>query len=80
MGTGDKIDKRSVVPLKRQLAAELRRRIEGGETWLPGERRLARQYGVSVGTVREALKILRDEGLVETWRGRGTGVPPGRGS
>ncbi|HWJ80877.1 MAG TPA: GntR family transcriptional regulator [Nocardioides sp.] len=47
---------------------------------LPGEADLAQQFGVSTVTVREALSVLRHEGLIETRRGRGGGsfvqVPP----
>ncbi|WP_217181030.1 FadR/GntR family transcriptional regulator [Streptomyces sp. AC495_CC817] len=37
---------------------------------LPSENELARHLGVSVDTVREALGLLRGEGLIETRRGR----------
>ena len=37
---------------------------------LPAESQLARQFGVSPVTLREALAMLRDMGLVETRRGR----------
>lgn len=37
---------------------------------LPSEPDLARRFGVALITVREALSILRDAGLVETRRGR----------
>ena len=40
---------------------------------LPGEADLAHQFGVSTVTVREALSVLRQEGLIETRRGRGGG-------
>lgn len=40
---------------------------------LPGEADLARQFGVSTVTIREALSVLRQEGLIETRRGRGGG-------
>lgn len=40
---------------------------------LPGELDLAGIFGVSTVTVREALSVLRSEGLIETRRGRGGG-------
>lgn len=40
---------------------------------LPGEMDLAQQFGVSTVTIREALAVLRQEGLIETRRGRGGG-------
>jgi GntR family transcriptional repressor for pyruvate dehydrogenase complex len=41
---------------------------------LPAERELAQQFGVSRTAVREALKTLREKGLVEAYAGRGTFV------
>jgi GntR family transcriptional repressor for pyruvate dehydrogenase complex len=47
---------------------------------LPAERDFARQFGVSRTAVREAVKALREKGLVEAYPGRGTfvtnGTPP----
>ena len=40
---------------------------------LPGEADLAQVFGVSTVTIREALSVLRQEGLIETRRGRGGG-------
>ncbi|QFS90471.1 Putative L-lactate dehydrogenase operon regulatory protein [Mycobacterium sp. THAF192] len=40
---------------------------------LPGEYELAGQLGISHMTLREALAVLREQGLVETRRGRGGG-------
>ncbi len=41
---------------------------------LPAERELALQFGVSRTAVREAVKTLREKGLVEAFSGRGTFV------
>jgi DNA-binding FadR family transcriptional regulator len=60
------------------IAALLRREIVGGKLQLhdalPGERQLAETYGVSRGTVRQALARLEREKLVETRRGSGSYV------
>jgi GntR family transcriptional regulator len=61
-----------------RLAKHLRERIVGGE-WppgqlLPGEEALAKELGVSVGTVRKAFDVLSGQGLVTRHRGRGTFV------
>lgn len=39
---------------------------------LPGERDLAMEHGVSIGTVRRATSVLRDRGLVVTLPAKGT--------
>lgn len=44
---------------------------------LPPERELAHQFGVSRTAVREAVKALREKGLVEALPGRGTFVTDG---
>lgn len=68
------------LPLWYQLAQMLRTDILAGEfpagVQIPPEMRLARQYGVSVITVRQALKSLAEEGLISRERGRGTFVTP----
>ncbi|WFE54589.1 GntR family transcriptional regulator [Micromonospora sp. WMMD1155] len=64
----------------RQVADELRRRIEAGTTppgaLLPSESTLMAEFSVARGTVREALALLRSEGLVLTEVGRGTYARP----
>lgn len=72
----ERIDYDSGVPPYRQLAGFLRRRIESGELAgrLPGERSMAQEWDVAHGTVRKALGVLRDEGLVETNQGWGSRV------
>jgi GntR family transcriptional regulator, transcriptional repressor for pyruvate dehydrogenase complex len=44
---------------------------------LPAERDLAQQFGVSRTAVREAVKTLREKGLVEAYHGRGTFIRDG---
>jgi GntR family transcriptional regulator len=67
-------------PLYTQLANILREMIKSGELQprapLPSESYLQQEQGVSRGTVRMAVAILRDEGLVVTIGGRGTFVSP----
>jgi GntR family transcriptional regulator len=63
------------------LAAAMRARIVAGE-WPPGsaipaEQSLAREHGVALGTMRRALDLLAEQGLVERIHGRGTFVKQG---
>jgi GntR family transcriptional regulator len=62
-----------------QLADQLRAQIVSGEitSLLPSIMQLTEQTGLAVGTVRRAIKILVDEGLVHTVPGRGTFVTRG---
>ena len=57
-------------------------RIEAGEIThrLPSERDLAEEYGVAYQTVRHAMKLLRERGLIITRQGRGTFVAQDRRS
>ncbi|MEA2671003.1 MAG: GntR family transcriptional regulator [Chloroflexota bacterium] len=70
------LDRTSPLPLWAQLAGELRRRLLEGELGgrLPPEARLAADYEVSRQTVREAIRRLREAGLLTAERGRGTFV------
>jgi GntR family transcriptional regulator len=61
-----------------RLADHIAGRIESGElpagSRLPGERELAEEYGVALGTARRAVRELRDRGLVVTLPAKGTFV------
>jgi GntR family transcriptional regulator len=67
-------------PRYRQVADELRRRILAGAvpagSLLPSETAIIEEFGISRGTVRQALALLRAEGLVVTEHGRGTFARP----
>jgi GntR family transcriptional regulator len=65
-----------------QVADDVARRIEVGEITkkLPAERDLAGEYGCSYATVRRAMELLRERGVIITIHGRGTFVRPQDGS
>jgi GntR family transcriptional regulator len=74
------VDRRSGVPAFRQVAADIRDKIATGHytagDQLPSERELVESYGVSRPTVRDAVNVLRSEGLVTSEHGRGVFVRP----
>jgi GntR family transcriptional regulator len=79
------IDPTSDRPVFKQIADRLRVAIERGElqagAQLPSEQDLIDRYGVARGTIRQAVNLLRSEGLVRTEHGRGSFVrdrPPVR--
>lgn len=59
----------------RTIADELRRKVEAGEYGagglLPSEAELSAEHDVSRVTVRKALELLRDEGLIDARQGFG---------
>ena len=69
-------DRTSPLPLWAQVCDDLRRRISAQEftETFPGEFALTEEYEVSRHTVREALRVLREEGLISSHRGRPTRV------
>ncbi|TYC61893.1 GntR family transcriptional regulator [Rhodobacterales bacterium] len=72
--TTSNIDAR--LPAYLRLRDELAARVAAGE-WradeaLPSDNRLAREGNLSVGTVRKAVQMLVDEGLLERRQGSGT--------
>jgi GntR family transcriptional regulator len=80
--TFNAVDRSDPTLLHEQVAAEIRRAISNGEA-KPGERipqarDLAKALEVNTNTVLRALRLLRDEGLLEMGRGRAitvTGTP-----
>jgi GntR family transcriptional regulator len=73
-----KVDRSEVIALHDQVAAEIRHAIAAGEATagerLPPAKDLAAVLAVNTNTVFRALRILRDEGLLEFRRGRGVTV------
>lgn len=61
-----------------RIADDLRQAVEQGQLkpgfMLPSELSLAERYAASRGTVRSALKLLSDEGIIEVVPGRGRRV------
>lgn len=66
-----------------QVADHITGRIVRGELApgdkLPAERDLAEHYGVAYLTVRRAMRLLRERGLVVSVVGRGTYISDGAG-
>src|ERR1039457_6335489 len=78
-----KVDRDDPTLLHDQVAAQIRRAIADGETEpgerLPSARHLAAVMHVNTNTVLRALRLLRDEGLLELRPGHGirvTSTPP----
>ena len=73
-----KIDRTEATAVFEQVAGEIRRAILDGEAKpgerLPPARDLAAELGVNPNTVLRALRLLRDEGMLEFRRGRGVSV------
>lgn len=67
-------------PMYRQIAEDLRRQIESGAlgsgSQLPTEYDLRYRYDASRNTIRDAIKLLTQLGLVTTRAGQGTFVTP----
>ena len=67
--------------LYEQIVRQVEESLEKGELKtgdkLPAERDLAEQFGVSRTAVREAVKVLREKGLVEAFPGKGTLIMEG---
>ena len=72
------ISLKAKVPLYLQLARWLEEQIASGKyptgSRLPGDHELSRQFGVSVITVRAAMRALMDRHVIARYPGRGTFV------
>jgi GntR family transcriptional regulator len=73
-----KIERDGTLPLHEQVAAEIRADIVRGDARpgqrLPPARDMAAVLGVHPNTVLRALRLLRDDGVLEFRRGRGVTV------
>jgi GntR family transcriptional regulator len=82
----ESIDRSDPTPLHDQVAGQIRRAIADGEAKpgerLPPARDLAAVMGVNTNTVLRAMRVLREEGLLEFRRGHGIRVAgtPQRGA
>jgi DNA-binding GntR family transcriptional regulator len=72
------IDHSAPEPVHLQLAGILRAQIASGElpprSALPSLTHLAAEHRLAVSTVQKALATLKAEGLIVTYKGRGTYV------
>jgi len=66
----------SAVPLYEQVADHIATEIAAGHAMpgdkLPAERELAQDWGIAYGTMRSAIALLRDRGLIASRHGKGT--------
>ncbi|MGA2014031.1 MAG: GntR family transcriptional regulator [Solirubrobacteraceae bacterium] len=73
-----KVDRDDPALLHEQVAAQIRQAIAAGEakpgSRLPPARHFAAVIGVNTNTVLRALRLLRDEGLLELRQGHGVRV------
>jgi GntR family transcriptional regulator len=75
-----KVDAQSPIPIRRQLAEQLKHVIEGGsvphDQPLPSIRELAGFLGINPNTVARVIEDLQRSGYVEARRGKGVFVAP----
>ncbi|QDH80245.1 GntR family transcriptional regulator [Echinicola soli] len=76
---GFKLEHKSAIPYHVQLEKYLRELIKlkeyaSGESFLPKEESLAKRFGISRNTVRQAIDKLVQDGLIERKRGVGSKV------
>ena len=76
------VDKNSGVPIYQQLAEGIANLIQGGAlqpgSLFPAERTLCETFDISRMTLREATRLLENDGLLQSYQGRGRFVAPRR--
>jgi GntR family transcriptional regulator len=76
--TEGEVDRHDPVPIYQQVAGFIRRRIESGELGprdaVPSESYLQQRYGISRGSARKVIELLRKEGFIYTVPQRGSYV------
>jgi GntR family transcriptional regulator len=74
----ENIERRTKIPIFRQVAAILRDRIRAGTYGpgepIPSEAQLCAEFDVAPMTARKSVRVLASEGLVEVVAGRGAFV------
>ena len=60
--------------ISRDLIEKIILGIYSVESWLPSEAKLAKEYGVSVSTIRQALRLLSLLGFIQTVHGKGSKI------
>lgn len=72
------VDPQGPEPIYKQIAAAIAKRIKDGtyepDRAIPSEAELCEEFDVSRNTVRAALRLLAEQGLTLTVRGKGTFV------
>lgn len=63
------------IPGYKKIAGEITQRIHNGQypskSYLPSENKLAREFDVTRTTIRKALNILKQQGTIESFQGKG---------
>lgn len=72
------LSRESIIPLYYQIKEQLRDEFRDADanTRVPSENELAAKYGVSRGTIKQAVAGLVDDGLLYRIKGKGTFVAP----
>jgi len=78
--SGDEYMAKKMLSAYEKIAAELMEKIREGKyppgTFLPSENTLSQEYNVTRTTIRRALEVLKKQGTIESFRGKGYQVKP----